>query len=70
MLIDLNADLAEGFGDWRIGDDDALLDVISSANIACGFHAGDAAIMDRTLPYDDLTCAPVFVSVLLRREVL
>ena len=49
MRIDLNADIAEGYGDWRIGDDAALLDVISSANIACGFHAGDPAIMDRTV---------------------
>jgi UPF0271 protein len=39
--IDLNADLGEGFGAWRLGDDDALLDVVTSANVACGFHAGD-----------------------------
>jgi 5-oxoprolinase (ATP-hydrolysing) subunit A len=47
--IDLNADLAEGFGPWTMGDDDALLDLISSANIACGFHAGDPLIMTRTV---------------------
>ena len=47
--IDLNADLGEGFGPWRMGEDQALLDVLSSANIACGFHAGDPAIMDRTV---------------------
>jgi UPF0271 protein len=41
--IDLNADLGEGFGVWRLGDDDAMLDIVSSANIACGFHAGDPA---------------------------
>jgi len=46
--IDLNADLGEGFGVWRLGDDDALLDVVSSANVACGFHAGDPSIMRRT----------------------
>lgn len=46
--IDLNSDLGEGFGDWSMGDDDALLDIVTSANIACGFHAGDAAIMRRT----------------------
>jgi UPF0271 protein len=46
--IDLNADLGEGYGPWRMGDDEALLDVLSSANVACGFHAGDPAIMDRT----------------------
>lgn len=43
--IDLNADLGEGFGDWRMGDDAGLMALISSANVACGFHAGDAAIM-------------------------
>jgi len=49
MDIDLNADLGEGFGPWRMGDDEALLKIISSANIACGFHAGDPFIMDRTV---------------------
>ncbi|MBD8659713.1 LamB/YcsF family protein [Frigoribacterium sp. CFBP 8754] len=39
--IDLNADLGEGFGRWTLGDDEALLDVVTSANVACGFHAGD-----------------------------
>lgn len=47
--IDLVADVGEGFGDWVMGDDEALLDVVSSANIACGFHAGDPRIMDRTV---------------------
>lgn len=45
--MDLNADLGEGFGIWRLGDDEALLDVITSANVACGFHAGDAPTMRR-----------------------
>ncbi len=45
--IDLNADLGEGFGVWRLGDDDALLGVVTSANVACGYHAGDASIMRR-----------------------
>jgi UPF0271 protein len=49
MQIDLNADLGEGFGPWRMGDDAALLEVITSANIACGYHAGDPVIMDRTV---------------------
>ena len=44
-LIDLNSDLGEGFGVWRLGDDQALLAVVSSANVACGFHAGDPPIM-------------------------
>lgn len=39
--IDLNADLGEGFGVWRIGDDEAMLGIVTSANVACGFHAGD-----------------------------
>ncbi|GLZ41492.1 5-oxoprolinase subunit PxpA [Actinokineospora sp. NBRC 105648] len=43
--LDLNSDLGEGFGIWRLGDDDALLDVVTSANVACGFHAGDAVTM-------------------------
>ncbi|MEK8028255.1 LamB/YcsF family protein [Pseudaquabacterium rugosum] len=47
--IDLNADLGEGYGPWRMGEDEALLQVVSSANIACGFHAGDPVIMDRTV---------------------
>ena len=47
MPIDLNADLGEGFGTWRLGDDDALLDIVTSANVACGFHAGDPATMQR-----------------------
>ena len=45
--IDLNADLGEGFGAWRLGDDEALLAVVTSANIACGFHAGDPLILRR-----------------------
>src|SRR5581483_8095171 len=49
MKIDLNADLGEGYGPWSMGDDDALLDLVSSANIACGFHAGDPLIMQRTV---------------------
>jgi len=47
VAIDLNADLGEGFGIWRLGDDDALLSVVTSANVACGFHAGDPQTMQR-----------------------
>jgi UPF0271 protein len=47
-VIDLNADLGEGFGPWRLGDDLALMSVITSANVACGFHAGDPLILRRT----------------------
>lgn len=48
MSVDLNADLGEGFGVWRLGDDDAMLDIVTSANVACGFHAGDPAGLART----------------------
>ena len=47
--INLNADLGESFGAWRMGDDAALLGVIHSANIACGFHAGDPSVMRKTV---------------------
>lgn len=43
--VDLNSDMGESFGPWRMGDDAALLEVITSANIACGFHAGDPDVM-------------------------
>jgi UPF0271 protein len=46
--VDLNADVGEGYGCWSLGDDDGLLAVITSANVACGFHAGDARIMRAT----------------------
>ena len=45
--LNLNADLGEGFGPWRLTDDAALMDIVSSANVACGGHAGDAATMVR-----------------------
>lgn len=45
--IDLNSDLGEGFGAWPLGDDEALLDVVTSANVACGFHAGDPSVLRR-----------------------
>jgi UPF0271 protein len=47
VRIDLNSDLGEGFGAWTLGDDDALLEVVTSANVACGFHAGDPDILRR-----------------------
>ncbi|GGE37884.1 LamB/YcsF family protein [Actibacterium pelagium] len=47
--VDLNSDMGEGFGPWPMGDDAALLDVVTSANIACGWHAGDANVMARTM---------------------
>lgn len=48
LCVDLNSDLGEGFGDYRMADDVAMLEVITSANVACGFHAGDPEIMART----------------------
>ena len=47
--IDLNSDLGESYGAWRMGDDAAMLEVVSSANVACGFHAGDPVGLLRTL---------------------
>lgn len=49
MKINLNADLGESFGPWKMGDDAALLQVVASASIACGFHAGDPLVMRSTL---------------------
>ncbi|MZD08505.1 5-oxoprolinase subunit PxpA [Streptomyces sp. SID5785] len=46
-MIDLNADLGEGFGRWTLTDDEALLSAVTSANVACGFHAGDPSVMRR-----------------------
>jgi len=45
--IDLNCDLGEGFGHWQLGDDETLLGIVTSANVACGYHAGDAPTMRR-----------------------
>ncbi|HVH23800.1 MAG TPA: LamB/YcsF family protein, partial [Pseudonocardia sp.] len=46
--MDLNSDLGESFGRWTLGDDAAMLDIVTSANVACGFHAGDPLIMTDT----------------------
>ncbi|WP_299888542.1 LamB/YcsF family protein [uncultured Ruegeria sp.] len=47
--VDLNADMGESFGPWTMGDDESLLKIITSANIACGFHAGDWDVMAKTM---------------------
>ena len=47
--MDLNADLAEGFGIWRLGDDEGLLGIVTSANVACGWHGGDPHVMRQTV---------------------
>lgn len=49
MHVDLNADLGEDFGAWRMGADDEVLDLVTSANVACGFHAGDPRVMRRVV---------------------
>lgn len=49
MRIDLNSDLGESFGAWRMGHDEALMPAITSANVACGFHAGDPGVMRETV---------------------
>lgn len=49
MSIDLNCDLGEGFGPWQMGNDSAMIDLATSVNIACGFHAGDADTMRTTV---------------------
>lgn len=49
MELNLNADLGESFGAWKMGDDATMLSIVGSASIACGFHAGDPLVMRRTL---------------------
>ena len=63
MDIDLNADLGEGYGPWRMGEDEALLELVSSANVACGFHAGDPAIMNSFFSAAGYSKYPVRTSV-------
>ncbi|GFZ68140.1 hypothetical protein PSE10B_46620 [Pseudomonas amygdali pv. eriobotryae] len=48
LTVDLNSDMGEGFGAYTMGDDEAILNIVSSANIACGFHGGDPDIMAAT----------------------
>ncbi|GAW49105.1 MULTISPECIES: LamB/YcsF family protein [unclassified Nocardioides] len=49
LTVDLNCDLGESFGAWRLGDDAAMLSLVSSANVACGFHAGDPTVIRQTV---------------------
>ena len=51
MLIDLNADMGESFGAYKLGADEEFMEYITSANIACGFHAGDSSVMHKTVGY-------------------
>ena len=52
-MTNLNADIAEGWGAYDVGDDDALMDIVKSANVACGFHAGDPNTMHRLVKLAD-----------------
>ena len=47
--IDLNSDIGESFGAYKLGDDAAVMEAVTSANVACGFHAGDPLVMKKTL---------------------
>ena len=47
--LDLNCDMGESFGAYKIGDDVAMLEVVTTANVACGFHAGDPMVIQRTI---------------------
>lgn len=49
VRVDLNSDMGESFGAYTIGDDEVMLGIVSSANVACGFHGGDPLVMDRTV---------------------
>ena len=48
-MIDLNSDIGESFGAYKMGDDASVMDAITSANVACGFHAGDPLVMKKTV---------------------
>ena len=49
MVIDLNSDLGESFGHYKLGNDAELMKYITSTNIACGFHAGDPSVIEKTI---------------------
>ena len=51
MKIDLNCDMGESFGQYKLGNDEAVMPFITSANIACGFHAGDPLVMQSTIQF-------------------
>ena len=62
-FIDLNSDVGESFGNWKMGDDAAIFTSVSSANVACGFHAGDPSTIAQTCRETNgrtaSTCAPM-----------
>ena len=64
--VDLNCDLGEGYGDWRMGDDAAMLRIVTSVNVACGFHAGDPQIMAGTFAVVEIA-TEVFIASMAHR---
>ena len=58
MRVDLNSDLGESFGAWKMGDDDAMLGIVTSASVACGWHAGDPVVMHRAARWPRRTASP------------
>lgn len=71
MQIDLNCDLGEAFGNYSFGGDKDILPLITSANIACGFHAGDANVMNETIQLaKDITLALEHIQVYLTYKAL
>ena len=58
MRVDLNSDLGESFGAWKMGDDDAMLGIVTSASVACGWHAGDPVVMHRAASSPKRTAWP------------
>ena len=59
MFVDLNSDLGESFGSWKMGNDEQILPVVTSANIACGFHAGDPLGILKTLNPINITAGGI-----------
>ncbi len=49
MRIDLNSDVGESYGEWTVGEDETLIPLVTSVNVACGFHAGDPVVMERSV---------------------
>lgn len=58
--LNLNSDLGESFGAWSMGSDDAMLRIVNSANVACGFHAGDPLVMSQTAARAQASSAPIW----------
>ena len=72
VAIDVNSDLGESYGIWQLGDDDAMLEIVTSANVACGFHAGDPSVLraacTRAVECDVAIGAPSVTAAWLDRD--